>query len=135
MSSDSTNETAAEGGPLPAITAETMTLAPPDEDTPDVGEAQVAASATPPATDADGPRTRWAGIVWGLFFAAAALGGLWVVTDSSRRGSIVVWASALTPGAIVAYSLLALGVLILVAGLVGLLRRGQRRLTLRRSAS
>jgi hypothetical protein len=103
-----------------------ITLAPPAEETATVHH-------TPP--DTEGPRIRWSGIVWGLFLAALAFGGLWVVTDSGRRAGINEWFTALTPGILVAYALLAVGILLLVAGTAGLLRRGQVLLARRRSAS
>jgi hypothetical protein len=74
------------------------------------------------------PRTRWAAIVWGLFFGALAYAGIWMLSDAGRRTGIVDGVMALTPGIIVAVALLAVGVLVLVAGVAGLIRHAQRRL-------
>ncbi len=75
------------------------------------------------------PRTRWAGIIWGLFFAALASFGLWTLVDPLRRQGLVDGAEGITPGTVAGILLLAIGVLVLVAGLAGLFRRAQRRLT------
>ncbi|MCR2809013.1 MULTISPECIES: hypothetical protein [unclassified Microbacterium] len=88
------------------------------------------AEATPLAR----PRIRWAGIVWGTFFAAIAVVMLWTLTDPMRRGAIRDWILALsptsvTPGTVVGVSLLVLGVLLLVGGRVAVLRRAQVRAT------
>ncbi|MDR2998423.1 MAG: hypothetical protein LBU78_09915 [Microbacterium sp.] len=89
-------------------------------------------AATPPAPEAPpaapvAPRTRWAAIVWGLFFAGLAFAGIWMLSDSQRRDGVTDWLAGLAPATIVAVSLLAVGVLVLIAGLAGLLRRLQRR--------
>jgi multisubunit Na+/H+ antiporter MnhG subunit len=73
------------------------------------------------------PRTRWAGIVWGAFFATVAALALWILPDESRRTSAVEWASSLDATTGVAMGVLAVGVVLLVAGLSGVLRRAQRR--------
>jgi hypothetical protein len=89
---------------------------------------------TPPEAS---PRVRWAGIVWGALFAAIAAVMLWTLTDATRRGAIHDWMltlspSTVTPGAVVGFSLLALGILLLVGGGVALLRRAQLRAALDR---
>ena len=73
------------------------------------------------------PRTRWASIIWGAVFAALAALGLWTFLRPTGRHGLGDWIMSLTPGTMTAYSLLALGVLVLVIGLVGLLRRAQRK--------
>ncbi len=72
------------------------------------------------------PRTRWAAILWGTLFAALAAVGFVAVIDDERRAEIADWTMALTPATIAASSVLALGVLVLVAGAAGLARRAQR---------
>lgn len=73
------------------------------------------------------PRTRWAAIVWGLFLAALAAVALWILADGDRRDAVTVWVAGMGTPTAVAVALLAIGVLLLVAGLAGLLRRTQRR--------
>lgn len=73
------------------------------------------------------PRTRWAAIVWGVFFVALAWLGLWLLNDADRRDGVTDAIATLIPGTITAISLLSMGVLLLIAGLVGLIRRAQRR--------
>ncbi len=82
-----------------------------------------------PAEPATRPRTRWAAILWGLALGAVGGGALWIVLSPARLDGFADWLVGLTPLAVVAYSALALGALLLVAGLAGLARRAQRRLT------
>jgi predicted phage tail protein len=91
---------------------------------------------TPPsAAPVDRPRVRWAGIVWGVAFAAAAAGGVVLTRSPAAYGTLVGWVAAPSIPALVAAALLTVGVLILIAGVVGLLRRGQRLLSARRTES
>lgn len=78
-------------------------------------------------TGVEAPRTRWAAVVWGLFFAAVAIGGLWLLSEPSRPSAAVEWAVTLDAATGVAILVLGLGVILLVAGAAGLLRRTQRR--------
>ncbi len=82
----------------------------------------------PSASLTEGPRVRWAAIVWGLLFAATAAGTLAVLVDRERRDAFAEWMFALSPTTAALYALLGLGALVLVAGLAGLLRRAQRRM-------
>lgn len=86
-------------------------------------EASVPESSTLPS-----PRVRWAGIVWGLVFSALAVTAIWTVAEASAREAIRSWILAFDPasisaGGIVAASVIAVGVLLLVVGGVALLRR------------
>lgn len=95
-------------------------------------EAPAAAVTGPPAdaaptASAPLPRTRWAAIVWGACFAAIAWFGIWMLSSRARQGDVADWLAALTPGTITAFLLLFIGVLVLITGAVGLIRRGQRR--------
>jgi hypothetical protein len=74
------------------------------------------------------PRTRWAAIVWGLLFAAIAATALWMIADDARRDGVADALVALTPITIVTILLLTVGVLLLVGGAAGLIRRAQRKL-------
>ncbi|QEA27305.1 hypothetical protein FGL91_01275 [Microbacterium sp. CBA3102] len=74
------------------------------------------------------PRTRWAAIIWGLLFAAIAAVALWMLADADRRDTVADGLLALTPTTIVTILLLTVGVLILVGGAAGLIRRAQRKL-------
>ena len=73
------------------------------------------------------PRTRGAAIVWGLLFAAIAAFGIWTLTNDDRRAGTADWITTLTPNTVYSLVLLAIGVLILVGGAVGLIRHAQRR--------
>lgn len=74
------------------------------------------------------PRLRWAAIVWGLVLAGVAASVLWIVVSPARRDGFVDWFAGLSPAAIAAYVLLVIGGFVLVAGVVGLIRRSQRRI-------
>jgi hypothetical protein len=87
------------------------------------------AELTPAETGVEAPRTRWAAVVWGLFLAAVAIGGLWLLSEPSRPNTAVEWAATLDAATGVALLILGLGVILLVAGAAGLLRRTQRRRT------
>ncbi|RLK47886.1 hypothetical protein [Microbacterium telephonicum] len=76
-------------------------------------------------------RTRWAGIVWGLVFAGLAAAGLWLTASDGRADDLAAWISGLDVATAVGYGLLAVGALVLVTGLVGLLRRAQRAIAAR----
>lgn len=93
-------------------------------DAANAAEVEDAVTASPPP-----PRTRWAAIIWGLLFAGIAWGGIWMLSSADRRARIPDWFASLDPGTIFAYSLLALGTLALVTGVVGLIRRVQRHAT------
>lgn len=72
------------------------------------------------------PRIRWAGIIWGLVFAGIAATMLWIVLEPARIELVADWWSTLTPAGLWLTVLLVLGGLLLVAGLSGLARRGDR---------
>lgn len=75
------------------------------------------------------PRTRWTAIVWGLFFGGLAVAGLMLLGDPTRRDDLIMSVNALSAGSLVAGAVLAVGILVLVAGLAGLIRHAQRRLS------
>lgn len=99
-------------------TTEYPTLPLPDE----VGaETELTASSLPR------PRTRWAGIIWGVALAGVAAFALWTVLDTGRRAGVTEWVLGLTPVTTVTYVILALGAVLFVTGLVGLAHRAQLR--------
>lgn len=73
------------------------------------------------------PRTRWAAIIWGTLFAVIAATSLWLVADDERRAGIADGVLALTPATISTLVILTIGVLLLVTGAAGLIRRMQHR--------
>lgn len=73
-----------------------------------------------------GPRIRWAGIIWGLVFAAIAATMLWIVVEPARTELVADWWATLTPAGLWLTVLLVIGGLLLIAGLSGLARRGDR---------
>ncbi|KRA25798.1 hypothetical protein ASD65_16225 [Microbacterium sp. Root61] len=72
------------------------------------------------------PRIRWAAVIWGIVLGAIAAGAFWIVIDPDRGAAVGDWLTSLTALSTVSYSILAIGGLALVTGLVGLARRAQR---------
>jgi CDP-diglyceride synthetase len=72
------------------------------------------------------PRIRWAGIIWGLVFAVIAAIVLWIVLEPARMELVADWWATLTAAGLWLTVLLVLGGLLLVAGVSGLARRGDR---------
>ncbi|NYD67266.1 hypothetical protein [Agromyces atrinae] len=109
--------------------AETLVLEPAAETEQTWAQPPYVEAATPVAAAApvERPRVRWAGILWGLVFTATAAIAIALLVDPVRRDDADVWLRTQTPGTIALYGLLALGAIILVSGLVGVIRRLQRR--------
>ncbi len=109
---------------------------------------EIAAELLPPSADSGVPseppadsgvpserlraRTRWAGIVWGLVFVVLAGAGLWLTSAEVRADELAAWIAGLDTATAIGCGLLAVGALVLVTGLVGLLRRAQRAVAARR---
>lgn len=72
------------------------------------------------------PTVRWGAIVWALLFGALAGTTLWLLLDPDRREGAGEWLAALSPLAAVLYAVVALGVIVALFGIVGLIRRGER---------
>lgn len=83
------------------------------------------------ASASEGPRIRWAAIIWGLVFAAVAGWGLWTSISASRFTALSaqIEDAIMTgdPGGIAVIGVLVVGALVLLTGLVGLARRLQQR--------
>lgn len=93
-----------------ATTADTAVLSPLQED---AGHA--------PA----GPRIRWAGIAWGTIFCAIGLTTMLIAGSPARRDGFGDWIGQLGVGGIVLVGVLALGILILILGILAVIRRAQ----------
>lgn len=72
------------------------------------------------------PMVRWGALVWSLLFGALAATTLWVIVEPARRDAVGAAFANLSPLAAALYALLAIGVLIVVFGLVALIRRRER---------
>lgn len=104
----------------------------PDERIVNAAPSESAASSAAPRS---GPRTRWAAIVWGLVLAFLAGSALYVLLSPQRRIELTEWVTSLEPTTFALYGALAIGALVLLASLVGLLRRAQRALASRGSSA
>ncbi len=99
---------------------------------------EIAAELLPPSADSAvlseprRARTRWAGIVWGLVFVVLAGAGLSLTSAEDRADELAAWIAGLDTATAIGCGLLAVGALVLVTGLVGLLRRAQRAVAARR---
>lgn len=87
------------------------------------------------ATSPTRPRTRWAGIVWGAVFVALALAGIALTSHGGAFDDMAGWLLDIQLGAAIGYGLLAVGALVLIVGLVGLLRHAQVALARRTQVS
>ncbi|MFC7788832.1 hypothetical protein ACU045_07585 [Microbacterium sp. MAHUQ-60] len=99
----------------------------PSTSEPSAGGVTIPPADAVPTASAPPPRTRWAAIVWGVCFVAIAWLGIAMLSSRGRQEDVADWLAALTPGTITAFLLLLIGVLVLITGAVGLIRRGQRR--------
>lgn len=84
-----------------------------------VGSTGVAASAYPR------PTVRWGALVWSLLFGALAVTALWLMLEPDRREAAGDWLTTLSPLAAALYAVVALGVIVALFGIVGLIRRGE----------
>jgi hypothetical protein len=84
------------------------------------------AGASDPSTAIARPTVRWGALVWSLLFGALAATTLWVIVEPARRDAVGSAFANLSPLAAALYALLALGVLVVVFGLVALIRRSER---------
>lgn len=94
------------------LTLDNLTLDKGNEEIP-----QLAASAE------QGPRIRWAGIIWGLIVSAIAVLVLSVTGSAFGRTAFLDWAAGLTAATVWLLVVLVAGALLLVFGLLALLRR------------
>jgi hypothetical protein len=72
------------------------------------------------------PTVRWGALVWSLLFGALAGAALWLMLDADRREATGEWLATLSPLAAALYAVVALGVVLALFGIVGLIRRGER---------
>lgn len=86
------------------------------------------------SSDLPGPRVRWGGILWGLVLAGLAAWGVFLTATASVE-QVGDWVQGVQPLPLAAGAILAVGGLVLVAGLVGLARRAQKRLAARRATA
>lgn len=113
----------------PAVTAETLVLAPeaPAAPAPGVAESADAAPAPAPApAPIEGPTIRWGALVWALLFLAIAGTTMWLLVSPERRDAVGDWLGSVHPLVLVLSGVIAVGVVIALFGIVGLIRRGER---------
>jgi hypothetical protein len=72
------------------------------------------------------PTVRWGALVWSLLFGALAGTALWLMLDPDRIDATGAWLATLSPLTAALYALVALGVVLALFGIVGLIRRGER---------
>lgn len=72
------------------------------------------------------PHVRAGSIVWGAIVITVAALALWVAVSGTRREAAIDWMLALTPGTAAVVGVLALGGILLIAGVLAAIRRAQR---------
>jgi hypothetical protein len=72
------------------------------------------------------PTVRWGALVWALLFGAAAATTLWVLVDPLRRDAVGDWVLTLNPLTATLATVIVVGVVVALFGIVGLIRRGER---------
>lgn len=72
------------------------------------------------------PTVRWGALVWALLFGATAAATLWIIIEPARRDAVGEWLATLSPLAAALYAIVAVGVIVALFGIVGLIRRGER---------
>lgn len=73
------------------------------------------------------PRIRWAGIVWGLVFAAAGSFAVWTMLSAERRAAFSDWILTLNNGGWTVVGAFTIGGLLLVLGMISALRAASHR--------
>ncbi len=117
----------AETNAQPEETAVTEVLAPAPEP---VVEAEAMPAPTPAPAPApahvEGPTIRWGALVWALLFLAIAGTTMWLLVSPERRDAVGDWLGSVHPLVLVLSGVIAVGVVIALFGIVGLIRRGER---------
>ena len=106
----------------------TLPLTPPPAPAPTPTSSSGTATSIDTATAAPAssrPTVRWGALVWSLLFGALAGTALWVMLDSDRREATGEWLATLSPLAAALYAVVALGIIVALFGIVGLIRRGE----------
>lgn len=92
---------------------------------PEAAAAASVAGFIPPIV-AGSPRVRWAGIIWGLVLASAAVVGLTVTVVPSARDAAANWWLSVDAVSGTAYAFLTLGAIAVICAVIGLIGRAQR---------
>lgn len=111
--------------PLPPKSASPI-FAPPADPAASLDDAVFAGTVAPAPAAAARPTVRWGALVWALIFGGTAALTLWILVDPARRLAADAWIAALNPLAASLYALIAIGVVVALFGVVGLIRRGER---------
>jgi hypothetical protein len=72
------------------------------------------------------PRIRWGGVIWGALFCAFGVVVMVVLSSDSNRQGFTAWFDGLGPAGAGITAIIALGVLVLILGILGLAGRAQR---------
>ncbi|GGR29508.1 hypothetical protein ACFOE1_04755 [Agromyces mediolanus] len=121
----------AETNAEPEETAVTEVLAPAPEPVVEAEAMPVSATAPLPApapapAPVEGPTIRWGALVWALLFLAIAGTTMWLLVSPERRDAVGDWLGSVHPLVLVLSGVIAVGVVIALFGIVGLIRRGER---------
>lgn len=106
-----------------------MTKPTPDhesETTAEPEETAVTEVLAPAPAPVEGPTIRWGALVWALLFLAIAGTTIWLLVSPERRDAVGDWLASVHPLVLVLSGVIAVGVVIALFGIVGLIRRGER---------
>lgn len=95
-------------------------------------DSTVAGSAAAPIGTVE-PRTRWAGIIWGIVLATIAIGGAFYTLSNNVDFGFTSWVMTLTPFTLAIYFILGIAAIAVIGVLVALLRHAQKTLAARRA--
>jgi hypothetical protein len=79
-----------------------------------------------PGAERTAPRIRWAGIVWGLIFAATGWFAVWTLAAGERRTAFADWVLTLDGNGWAVVGALAIGAVLVVVGLTQALKAATR---------
>ncbi|WP_428902893.1 hypothetical protein [Microbacterium sp. YY-03] len=79
------------------------------------------------------PRTRWAGIIWGLVLACMAGTGIWFLVSGFGVEGLTPWVMTFTPFTLGIYVVLVIAALAVITAVVVLVRHAQKTFAARRA--
>jgi len=106
-----------------------MTKPTPDresETTAEPEETAVTEVLAPAPAPVEGPTIRWGALVWALLFLTISGTTIWLLVSPERRDAVGDWLASVHPLVLVLSGVIAVGVVIALFGVVGLIRRGER---------
>ncbi|BDZ51542.1 hypothetical protein GCM10025867_37830 [Frondihabitans sucicola] len=109
------------------MTDETQPTNPADDPTaPDTAATRPMPTSGTVSHESSTPRIRWAGVVWGALFCAFGVVSMVVLSTPANRHAFTSWVNGLGPSGAGVVALVAVGILVLLLGILGAAGRAQR---------